>query len=370
MKFVTSKLLAAASLMPLLATLAVADTIELRREENGRVSQQTISNVTVKGVEGEELVFVSQSGNDARRPLANVFKLEIKGETALNEAEAAFAEGKPERYAAAAEAYNRALRLATKDWIRDRASLRLVDVAGKTNRFDAAAAGYISLVTRNPALAATVKPALPEDKTSKSLTDAVAEIDKALNDAKLAQDRRVTLLQFALEIHQARGDKKAAGETVEQIIKLGALNLDDPAAAKQLADFRVAVAQLSLDNKEYAKAQAAIEQNRAVFTEPHQQVEALYILAESQYQQALAAKKTDKTTWQDIAITYMRVVANFKDSPRAAEALARTAACYEQMQDPKGAAVVYQQVIRDFASTPSAKTAQASIERLKSATGG
>jgi len=336
----------------------VADTIEIRRE----TSKQTITDVTVKGVKGENLVFLSSGGNDAERPLANVYRLEIKGETALNDAEKAYA---AETWPEAADLYTKALKSASKDWIRDRISLRLVDLAGKTKRFDVAASGYISLVASNPALAATVKPTIPEDKDPKTLSSAVADIDKALGDSKLPADRKAILLQFELELDNALGDKKAATAVVEQLLRTGALNANDPASQKQLGDLKVAVAQMALDDKQYPKATSTIEEARTLLTDPTQQAAALYILAEAKYQTALANKASEKTAWQDIAIAFMRVVGQFPDSPRAADALARTASCYEQLKDNDRALNTYQLVVKQYGNSAAAKTAQAAITRLK-----
>jgi tetratricopeptide (TPR) repeat protein len=249
--------------------------------------------------------------------------------------------------------------------MRDRISLRLVDLAGKTGKFDAAAEGYISLVGSNPTLAATVKPTLPADADPKMLAGIVSDTDKALGDSKLTPSQKATLLQFELELQTAMGDKKAAAATVEQILKSGALNGDDPASKKLYGDLKVTVAQAALDAKQYAKAVSQIDEARASLTDPHQQVSALWILAESKYQQALAKPPTDKTGWQDIAIAFMRVVANFPDKPQAASALERTAACYEQMKQPDKAVTVYQQVVKQYPKSPAAKTAQDAITRLQ-----
>jgi len=127
----------------------------------------------------------------------------------------------------------------------------------------------------------------------------------------------------------------------------------------------VAVAQMALDNKEYAKAAAQIEEARSVLSDPAQQAAALYILAETKYQTALSNKATEKTAWQDIAIAFMRVVGQFPDKPQAPDALARTAACYEQLKEPEKASNVYQLVVKQYASSAAAKTAQDAINRLK-----
>ncbi len=347
-----------AGLLAILASPLIADTIEIRREN----SRQTISDINIKGVRGENLVFVSSGGNDAERPLANVYRIEIKGETAFNDAEKAYA---AETWPEAADLYNKALKSTNKDWIRDRISLRLVDLAGKTNRFDVAAAGYAALVASNPTLAATVKPAIPEKIDEKMIASAIADIDKAVGDSKLPADRKAILLQFELELQNAIGDKKGAAATVELILKSGGLSANDPATQKQFGDLKIAVAQMALDNKEYAKATAQIEEARAVLNDPAQQAAALYILADSKYQTALANKVTEKTAWQDVAIAFMRVVGQFSDKPQAAEALARTGACYEQLKENEKAISTYQLVIKQYASSPAAKTAQDAIQRLK-----
>ncbi len=347
-----------AGLLAVLASPLIADTIEIRRD----TSRQTITGINIKGVKGENLVFISSGGNDAERPLANVFRIEIKGETAFNDAETAYA---AETWPEAADLYNKALRSTTKDWIRDRISLRLVDLAGKTKRFDVAAAGYVALVASNPTLAATVKPVIPDGTDPKAITSAITDIEKALGDSKLPADRRATLLQFQLELQNAAGDRKGAAATVELILKSGGLSANDPATQKQFGDLKIAVAQMAMENKEYAKATAQIEEARAILNDPNQQAAALYILAEAKYQTSIANKATEKAVWQDNAIAFMRVVGQFPEKPLAADALTRTGACYEQLKESEKAINVYQQVVKQYTSSSAAKAAQEAITRLK-----
>ncbi|CAN5485138.1 hypothetical protein BH10PLA1_BH10PLA1_21730 [soil metagenome] len=357
MKFIARIALSTAVSTALLASLAshgLADTVETKGLPQ--------PNVKVKAVKGDNLVWVSQGGNDVEKPLSTIVRIEVTGEATFNDAEKAYV---AEKWADAQAGYTAALRGASKDWMRDRISLRLVDLAGKTGRFDVAAAGYVSLISRNPTLAASVKPVIPADKDPKQLAGAVAEIEKGLGDAKLPAEQRGALLQFELEIQNALGDKGAASAVVEQIIKSGVIKADDPATQKQYGDLKVAMAQMALDSKDYAKAQSQIEEVRSILNDPQQQADALSIIAEAKYQAALAAKTTDKTAWQDIAIASMRVYALFPDRPAAADALARTAACYEQMKDNDKAIAVYQQVVRQYAAAPVAKTAKDAIARIQ-----
>ncbi len=337
-----------------------ADELEFRGE-NGR-SSLTATDVRIRGVDGENIIYLTQSGSEARRPLAQVGRMLVNGENAFNDAETAFA---AEKWAQAGDFYRTALRTTTKDFLKDRIGLRLVEVANKTDKFDLAVTAYVILLTRNPTLAANVRPAVPQDKqaNAKALADSAAVITGALGDSKLANDRRSSLLQLALEIERVRGDQKAQAALVEQLLRLA------PADGSN-GDLHAIVALTALDSKDFPKAIDEIEKNRKAFTEPQQQADALWVLAEARYQQAAASDKPlKKEDWQDMAISFMGVVAQFKESPHAADALLRTGACYEKLQEPKKAIEVYTQLTKEYPQSPAAKTAVGAIASLKSAGG-
>jgi TolA-binding protein len=339
----------------LATVLSVAATAMADKLVTGSGQGITRDNVKVKDIQGDQLVFDAQGGNESRQPLSSVQKIEVTGEPDFNKAEDDFfkKDGK-----GASDGYAKVLRGSSKPWMRLRSATRLVELAKETGRFDHAVAGYVELLRSNPELAAASKPSLPEDKASAQLTAAVSDIDKVIADPKLPADRKMALLGFKLDIANHRGDEKTAADTMEQMLKL---NPNDP-------NLQVTVAMNSLKNKEYAKALKAIEDNRSHITDADAQATALYIIAESNYQLALAAKKTDKTAWQDIAISFMRVVAQFSGSPRAPESLARVASCYEQMQDTKQATEVYKQVVKDYPRSAAAKDAETALSRLKAGT--
>jgi TolA-binding protein len=341
--------------LALAALLAAAPVALADKLVTGSGAGITRDNVKVKDIKGDQLVFDTAGGSESQAPLASVQKIEITGETDFNKAEDDFLKKDTK---SAGDGYAKALRGASKPWMRLRSAQRLVELAKETGRFDHATAGYVELLKSSPELAAASKPSLPDDKASTQLTGAISDIDKALNDSKLPSERKMALLNFRLEIQNFRGDEKGASDTMEQMVKI---NPNDP-------NLQVTVAMNHLKNKDYAKAQAAIEGAKANITEPDAQANALYILAECNYQNALAAKKTEKTVWQDIAISFMKVVALFPQSPRAADSLARVGACHEQIQDNKTAVEVYKQVVRDYGKSEAANTAKAAIERLKSGT--
>src|SRR5947209_9182907 len=98
--------------------------------------------IKILRVEGDSLVYVAASGSQTSKPLSQVAQLAADDEPAFNAAEQAYRDGKwPE----AVDAYQKAVQTTAKDWVRDRSSIRLVEVAAKTNRFDAAVTAYIAL---------------------------------------------------------------------------------------------------------------------------------------------------------------------------------------------------------------------------------
>lgn len=320
------------------------------------------NNVKISGIQDGELAFRTASGQDSTRPLEQITQITIDGEAAFNDAEAAYIAGD---FAKAADGYQKTVRATNKDWMKDRSAQRLVDAAGKAGRFDAAVTGYVALVSRSPELAASSKPQLPEGKST-FLDSAAKEVETASNDSKLKNDQRAMLLSFLLEIHRARGDGAAAGNVAERLLRVAGNDASNPAAAAALADLRLNLAKVALDAKNYQKAMTDIEQNRALFTDPAQQVQALFCLAEAKA--GLAADKTDEKTLNDIALSYMRVVTFGKDQPNAANQVAvslnKTAAILEALKQPQQAREMYQQVASNYPNSPVASDAKAAAERL------
>jgi TolA-binding protein len=345
--------------LALAAGTARADSFTASTSGEGRGI--SYDRVKILDIKGGELLFRTANGQDSSRPLAQVGQITVEGEQAFNDAEVAYLAGD---FAKAADGYQRTVRATTKDFLKDRAAQRLVDAAGKTGRFDAAVTGYIALVGRSPELAATSKPALPAGKST-FLDSAVKEVEAAANDGKLKDPQKVMLLSFALELHRARGDNKAAGEAAERLLKLSAADASNPAAAAALADLKINLANLALDEKNYQKAMNEIEQNRAIFNDPAQQASALYALAEAKA--GLAGDQTDERALKDLALAYMRVVAFSKDQPNnpaVPQSLAKTAAILEKLKQPAQARDLYQQVATAYPASPVAGDAMAAVQRL------
>jgi TolA-binding protein len=355
--------------------LVSADTVWLRSGQATNALERP--NVKVEKLENGVLHFrSSQSDRVTERPVEEVVRIAADGEPVLTQAEEAFAAG---RWDQAATAYQKAAGTSSKQWVKDRAGLRLVAAAEKSGKFPTAVAGWLTLMARDPALASRYKPQVPAGAKAGSLDPAVAEIDRALNDARLNDEQRQALLAFQLEVARANGDVKKAQAIGNRLsgaaaaapanapaggaggaapVAAGAAPAGpNPALALQLAF-------LALDQKQYQQAEKEINAAAAAIVDPEQQVEALYALAECR----AGSAKDDPAALGDAALAYMRVVARGKSarvaSPRVPEALLKTAALQERLNAPQEALLLYNQVAEEFKGTDAAARAAEAAARL------
>jgi len=337
---------------PLLPLAARADTVWLRSGTAATALERP--NVKVEKIENNQLLFrSSQSDRVTERPLEDVVKINADGEVALNAGEDAFAAGDWDK---AAANYQRAATTSARQWVKDRASLRLIAAAEKSGKFSAAVAGWATLLARDPVTAAKYKPQIPAGAKPGSLDPAVTEVERLLGDTRLPPEPRQTLMAFQMELARANGDVKRAQSIGTKITSNGGTGGTTPELALQMAF-------LALDQKQYDQAAKTIEGASASFNEPEQQAEALYCLAE-----AKAATAKDEASLRDAALAYMRVVARAKtarlNSPRVPDALLKTAAIEEKLGAAKEALLLYQQVADEFKGTDAARSAADGVNRL------
>jgi TolA-binding protein len=96
----------------------------------------------------------------------------------------------------------------------------------------------------------------------------------------------------------------------------------------------------------------------------------LFIIAQAK--EGIAAGKNDPAAWRDAALAFMRLPANFKDqtdNPHVPEALLRTAAILERLNQPGDALGLYQQTVKDYKGSAVADEAQKAVDRLQAAAG-
>ena len=341
---------AVAALAILASTAAFADTVWLR--SGTAVLERT--NIKVEKIEDNLLYFrSSQSDRLTERPLEDVVRIQADGEAMLNAAEEAFAAGVWDK---AAANYQRAATMSNRQWVKDRAGLRLVAAAEKSGKFSTAVAGWATLMSRDPNLASKYKPQIPADAKAGSLDQAVAEVEKALGDTRLPAGPRQTLLAYQMELARANGDVKRA-----QAI---GTKLAGTSAGGPNPELSLQLAHLALDQKQYPQALKEIEGAAATFNDPEHQAEALYCIAEAK----AALARDDAAALRDAALAYMRVVARAKsarlNSPRIPDALLKTAAIQEKLGVGKEALLLYQQVAEEYKGTEAGNRAADAAARL------
>ncbi len=343
----------------LLPASSYADTLWVKSSAEANTFK--IANIHILRVH-DGGIFYESAGRENSKPFASIVKIALDDEPALTSAEDAY---ESKTWDKATDGYQLAIRATARPWVKDWCGIRLVEAANKSGRFDAFVTGYITLVSKDPALVKDIKPTLPDSK-SPALALAAGAISKALT-TRLNDAQKQVLLVLQLDIQRARDDFDAAGIVAEQLIKLDPASANNPATLRALAGLKLSKARTAIANKQYAQAIADIDGSRTLFTEPETQVEALYCLATAQ--DALAADKKDPTALKDAALTYMRIVANFKTvegKPHVAEALLKTAAICEKLNDPKAALLLYEQTADEFKGQPDGDKARENADRLKS----
>lgn len=335
----------------LLASPLLADTLI--------INNLAYKDVRVTGVKGDEIYFTF-AGREIHKPVSEITKVQLNDEPALNAAEEAYA---AKDWDKASDNYERTLRTTQKAWLRDWVSLRLLESANNAGRFDAAIKGYVALVEKNPMTARGIKLNMPK-ADSTYLNDAIKLIDDAVAKARTDAAKEL-LLNTLIEVYNAKGDINGANEALRRRMELAAADPTTPEGRRAATLLKLKAIQLALSAKQYDKVLQLIQQDGASFTDPYDQAEALWCLAEAQAGKAQNSK--DPEAWKDIALAYVRVAANAPHNhPLAASALLKTAAIHEQqLNEPRTALAIYQQVAADFKNTDAAQSAEKEIQRLK-----
>lgn len=347
-------------LLAALAVPAVADTVFL---QSGTGKPVPLEQVKVEGVQDQNIRFTTAAGVSNTKPLDHVPQIRLDDEPAFTAAEDAFAKGD---WAGAADNYRKAIASSTKDWVKDRSSMRLVEAADKSGNFADAVAGFIQLMKTKPALATEHKPTIPRNQPAQ-LDPAIALVKQESTDPKLTADQKTVLLNYLLEMYGAKGDTASAQAVIQQLGKAMPADANSPEARRIQADSKLAEAKQEVTQQQFPQAIRTLESNGPLFTDPIQQAEALYVIAQAK---AGAARPDDPDQLKDAALAYMRVVVVCKDiegKPHVADALFNTAGIEEKLKNPKEAIALYSQVADEFKASPLAATATQNAARLGAA---
>jgi len=340
---------------------AWADQLSISNPDAPTAPPQPYKNITVDGVENGKITFHMEGGNQISKELSRVADLRLDDEKSLNDAGDSFAAG---NFDAALDGYNRTLQNTHKAWLKAWILPHIIDAANKAGRFDAALSAYITLVGQNPQAAQQHKPVVPATGSAQ-LDPAAAKLTAAIDAAD--DKSKLALRGLLLDVQKSRKDDAAVKALVDAMSASGTSSVGSTAIDNDaMADAKLTQAKEAIKDKNYDKAIATINESKATYTTPHQQADALYVMAQALEGKASAG--TDADALKDAAIAYMRVVVNFKTpdgGPHVVDSLMQTGVILEKLQQYKEAIDVYQSVVKDFPTNPRANEAGQQITRLK-----
>jgi TolA-binding protein len=327
-------------------------------------SAGTLEDVQIRGItpataDKEAQLTYLLNGQPATTDLSRIIRLELTDDKPFTDADAAYA---AKKFPESVDGYVRAMR-GNVEWKVRYITPRLVDAAGRANRFDAALSAYLAFIRLDAVAASQFKPTLPE-RGSKLLEDAVKDTESALKGAS-TNEQRQAYYSLLLEIHTQRGDDAARGRVLEEIEKLSKTLGDNPQTRAIIAEVRLSQARSMIDKKQFKEALDTIQANAERFTERKQVATGMYIIAQAK--QGLA-KPDDREAMLDAALAYMVVVSSFRDDdsrPFVGESLLRAADIHVAIKEVDTALGLYDSVVKDFAGTPLADEAAKKSADLK-----
>lgn len=348
---VKNRALLAVVLLGLAGQLAWGDSLT--------INKLTYSDVRVTGVKDGEISYIVR-GNEVRKPLAQVEKIVLTDEPAFNAAEEAFAS---KQWDPATEGYEKTLRTTQKAWLKDWVALRLLESANQAGRFDAAIKAYVAMAEKSPESVRAITLKMPK-ADSAYLTEAIKLVDSAIAKAKQNGTKEV-LLNLLIDLNKTKGDLNGANAALQRRMELAAADPSNPDRARAAGSLKLKAIRLALASKEYDKVIQLVEQEVGGLSEPADRADALFCLAEAHAAKAGDAKAAD--VWKDVALAYMRVVAQGPAStPPVPAALLKVAEIHASKLNEKETAIrIYQQVMAEYKGHDAAQEAEKAIAALK-----
>lgn len=347
------------------AAISTADTVAIRRPGVAdSVAPTVYTDVKITNIFEGRIVFTTTSGNSVDKDLASVVAMTIDDEPQFNQAQQDYAANRLDQ---AIDEFNQTIQNTDKPWLKAYCQPMLTDAAGRSGRFDLAVQGFIYLVLNQPATAAGVHLTVPP-ADSPYLDGAAKSLSDASNASGITPQQQAALLSLLLDVDHTRKDTAGIDDVASRLTKIAG-NAGNPTADLALADAKLAEARDAVSRNDFDQAASIITNNGNLFVDVRHQADALFILARAREGQAKS--KDDPGAWQDAAIAFMRVVADFKDTPgvpHVAESLLHTARILEaHLNLPAKALRIYQSVQAGFPQTRDADEAGSQIVRLQAA---
>ncbi|MGD0140345.1 MAG: tetratricopeptide repeat protein [Tepidisphaeraceae bacterium] len=347
---------------------AQADTLSIRHPgEPDSVAPTVYNDVKITDIRLGHIEFVTSTGNDVVKDLASVVAMSIDDEPQFNHAEQDYAANQFDR---AVEGFDQTIQKTDKSWLKAYCQPLLADSANKAGRFDKAVQAYVYLALNQPSTAPAHRPTVPA-AGSVYLDGAAQSLSAAADTPNLSTQQQAAILSLLLDVQRARNDASGIDAAASRLAKLvgdsGNPTADEASLA--LADAKLAEAGSALTQKNYDQAVSIITAAGSLFLDPRRQADAMYLLAQARDGQTKA--KNDPDAWKDVAIAYMRVVADFKDAagaPHVAQSLLATAGILENhLNQPGKAMQIYQSVRTQFPNSLAADEADRQLARLQAA---
>jgi len=280
--------------------------------------QQSYMYVTVTGLSEGMLEFRSRShGNVVRKPLGQIKLIELDDMPDFNRGEGELSKG---RYAEAIEQFELARRRVRSGWLADLIDVRLLEAYEAVGRFDRAVAMFVELLPRVPSEAAARRPKRVGQRGSQYNVLALEQVERALKRTKSPKlVRELKLLK--LEILYAEEDASADGLAAE----LGAERLRTADGRRARGPRALLNIERMVERGQYERALRAV--SSGIASAGDEQLDGLLLLrARCQLAVARTAEQM-----KGAALTAMRVVIHFPDSPLVAEALFLVGLVHERL---------------------------------------
>ena len=310
-----------------------------------------VTNVKIDKIEAGEVYYTTESGQ-SHRTVNDKLALHITGNANLITAEDAYV---TQKWSPAVDAYQSVLRSSNIPWLKEYVAARMQKAAEKAGRFDAAVFAWSYLAQVDPTAAGKSKPA-PPDAGSAFIKTAEAQLDSDASAARSTEAQQ-TLLNYELELARYTKDDATITKVAGTLIARGAVT---PATVLGLIH-------ADIDGKRYKDAEQKLAKLKGPLPDPALENDRLFCLAEIAYFGAPATEPP--TASEDLALDYMRVVANDPTGPLAAVALLRVGELHEKFNDAPTALTIYTQIAKDYKNSPEQKSvveeAQKSVTRLK-----
>ena len=274
----------------------------------------------VTGIEGGAILFDLPPGAQ-KKPMAQVAKIIIDNEPAFNNAEALFAQ---QQWDKATDEYEKAVRGTTKLWIKEWCSVRLLEAAQKGGRFDVVVRNYIAVALKTPDTARAITLNMPK-ADSAYLPEAIKAAQTACDAAVANPKAQEVLGKLIVDLYSAKGDAKGAELATQRQAEYSArANPNSPETLELLMRVKLAKINTDLAAGKFDDVIKGIDAVAANVLNPADQLNMLWAMAEARKGKLGTAGTKDE--WKEIAIAYMRVVANGKASdPKVIDALLKVA---------------------------------------------